>query len=189
MSRANDAIMSGGSPPFSTFALRVTTCHVVTYFIAGVFAVTVLDYRGIFASEALACFMRPVADPFVALGPTFQIGRGLILAAALFPFRRVFLAAPHGWLLLWGLFLGLAILSPVGPSPGSVEGFIYTKVPIRLQIIGWFEALPQTLAFSTLVVAWHTRPHRAWTWGMAGLCAIVVLLSVAGYFAAIQHRV
>jgi hypothetical protein len=76
MSGANGAIMSGGSPPFSTFALRVTTCHVVTYFIAGVFAVTVLDYRGIFASEALACFMRPVADPLVALGPTFQVGRG-----------------------------------------------------------------------------------------------------------------
>jgi hypothetical protein len=177
------------SPPFSTFAFRVTTCHVVTYFIAGVFAVAVLDYRGIFASEALACFMRPVADPFVALGPTFQIGRGLILAAALFPFRHVFLGAPSGWLLLWGLFLGLAILSPVGPSPGSVEGFIYTKVPIQLQMLGWFEALPQTLAFSALVVAWHARPHRAWTWGMTSLCAIAVLLSVAGYFTATQHPV
>jgi hypothetical protein len=113
----------------------------------------------------------------------------VILAATLFLFRRVFLGAPRGWLLLWGLFLGLAILSPVGPSPGSVEGFIYTKVPIRLQMIGWFEALPKTLAFSTLVVGWFARPHRAWTWGMAGLCAIVVLLSVAGYFAAIQHPV
>jgi hypothetical protein len=56
-------------------------------------------------------------------------------------------------------------------------------------MIGWFEALPQTLAFSTLVVAWHTRPHRAWTWGMTSLSAIAVLLSVAGYFAAIQHPV
>jgi hypothetical protein len=170
------------SPPFSTFAFRVTTCHVVTYFVAGVFAVAVLDYRGQFASEALACFMRPVSDPFVALGPTFQFGRGLILAAALFPFRRVFLNAPRGWLLLWGLFLGLAILSPVGPSPGSVEGFIYTKVPIRQQMIGWFEALPQTLAFSGLVVSWHLRPHRAWAWMMTGLSVIVVMLSLAGYF-------
>ena len=56
-------------------------------------------------------------------------------------------------------------------------------------MIGWFEALPQTLAFSTLVVAWHTRPHRAWAWGMTSLCAIAVLLSVAGYFAATQHPV
>ena len=49
----------------------------------------------------------------------------------------------------------MAILSPVGPAPGSVEGFIYTKVPLAQQMIGWFEALPQTLAFSLLVFAWH----------------------------------
>src|SRR5262245_44140481 len=177
------------SPPFSAFALRVTTSHVVTYFIAGVFAVTVLDYRGMFASDALACFMRPVSDPTVALGPAFQIVRGLILAAALFPFRSVFLAAPRGWILLWGLFLGLAILSPVGPTPGSVEGFIYTKLPIPHQMIGWFEAVPQTLAFSLLVFAWHRRPRRAWTCVMTGLCALAVLLSVAGYFAATHHPV
>jgi hypothetical protein len=172
------------SPPFSTFALRVTACHVVTYFIAGVFAVTALDYKGVFSSEALACFMRPVSDPVVALGPSFQIVRGLILAAALYPFRRVFLGTPRGWLLLWGLFLGLAILSPVGATPGSVEGFIYTKVPVRSQMIGWLEGLPQTLAFALLVVAWHAKPRPVWTWAMTGLCAIVVLLSVAGFLAA-----
>jgi len=182
-----DPMADPSAPAFSTFALHVTTCHVVTYFIAGVFAVTALDYRGIFASDALACFMRPVSDPAVALGPAFQITRGLIFAAALFPFRRVFLGASRGWLLLWGLFLGLAILSPVGPAPGSVEGFIYTKVPLAQQMIGWFEALPQTLAFSLLVFWWHRRPHRAWTLVMTALCTIAVLLSVAGYFAATQH--
>jgi hypothetical protein len=43
------------------------------------------------------------------------------------------------------------------------------------------------LAFSMLVYAWHARPHRAWTWSMVSLSAIVVLLSVAGYLAATQH--
>jgi hypothetical protein len=172
------------SPLFSTFALRVTACHVATYFIAGVFAVTFLNYRGAFESEFLACFMRPVSDPIVSLGPVFQFARGPILAAALFPFRRVFLGESRGWLLLWGLFLGLAIFSPVGPAPGSVEGFIYTKVPIGQQLTGYFEALPQTLAFSILVFFWHTKPSRAWAWVMFGLCAIVALLSVAGHLAA-----
>lgn len=177
-----------GAPSFSTFALRVTACHVVTYFVAGVFAVTFLDYRGAFENEFLACFMRPVSDPIVSLGPVFQFVRGPIFAAALFPFRRVFLTAPRGWLLLWGLFLGLAILSPVGPAPGSVEGFIYTKVPAGQQLIGYFEALPQTLAFALLVYWWHQKPARAWAWAMIGLCAIIALLSVVGYFAAIQPK-
>lgn len=177
-----------GSPAFSTFALRVTACHVVTYFVAGVFAVFVLDYETAFSSEFLACFMRPVSDPIVSLGPVFQFVRGPILAAALFPFRRVFLTAPRGWLLLWGLFLGLAILSPVGPAPGSVEGFIYTKVPIGRQLVGYFEALPQTLGFSLLVFWWHQKPGRVWTWVMTALCALVALMSVAGYFASIQPK-
>ena len=103
---------------------------------------------------------------------------------ALYPFRRVFLEAPRGWLLLWCLMLGLAVLSPTGPAPGSVEGFIYTKVPIGQQMRGYFEVMPQTLAFSLLVVAWSRRPSRAWTVVMVVLTAIVALLSMMGYLAA-----
>ena len=177
-----------GAPPYSTFALRVTACHVVTYFVAGAFAYFVLDYGTEFSREFLACFMRPTSDPIVSLGPALQVLRGPIIAAALFPFRRVLLGAPRGWLLLWGLFLGLAIFSTVGPAPGSVEGFIYTKVPIGRQMIGYFEVLPQTLAFSLLVYWWHRNPTRVWAWVMIGLGAVVVLLSVAGYLAAVQAR-
>ena len=112
------------SPSFGPFALRVTACQVVTYFVAGLGAFAFLDYRGQFLSQALSCFMLPVDAPIVALGPILQVFRGLIFAAALFPFRRVFLAAPRGWLLLWGLIVGLAVLSPTGPAPASVEGFL-----------------------------------------------------------------
>jgi len=172
------------SPTFGQFALRVTACQVVTYFVAGLGAFAFLDYRGQFLSQALSCFMLPVDAPIVALGPILQVFRGLIFAAALFPFRQVFLAAPRGWLLLWGLMVGLAVLSPTGPAPASVEGFIYTKIPISQQVLGYFEVLPQTLAFSFLVVTWNRRPSRAWTIVMVGLTAIVGLMSVLGYLAA-----
>ena len=82
------------SPSFGNFALRVTACHVVTYFVAGLGAFAFLDYRGQFLSQALSCFMLPVDAPIVALGPILQVFRGLIFAAALFPFRQVFLATP-----------------------------------------------------------------------------------------------
>jgi hypothetical protein len=80
--------------------------------------------------------------------------------------------------------VGLAVLSPTGPAPASVEGFIYTKVPISQQVLGYFEVLPQTLAFSFLVVAWNRQPSRAWTIVMIGLAVIVGLMSVMGYLAA-----
>lgn len=172
------------SPAFGPFAVRVTACHVVTYFFAGLMAFTVLDYRGQFLSAALSCFMLPVDAPIVALGPILQVIRGLIFAAALFPFRQVFLATPRGWLLLWGLMVGLAVLSPTGPAPASIEGFIYTKIPISQQALGYFEVVPQTLAFSILVVAWNRRPRRAWTIVMIGLTLIVALMSTLGYLAA-----
>jgi hypothetical protein len=172
------------SPAFGPFALRVTACHVVTYFVAGLGAYTFLDYRGQFLSQALSCFMLPVDAPIVSLGPVLQIFRGAIFAAALFPFRRVFLATSRGWLLLWGLMVGLAVLSPTGPAPASVEGFIYTRIPVAQQVRGYFEVLPQTLAFSILVVAWNRRPGRAWTIAMVGLTLVVVVLSTVGYLAA-----
>ena len=170
--------------PFTTFALRVTSSHVVTYFLAGLAAVFLLDYRGQFLSETLGCYMLPVDAPLVALGPAFQVVRGLIAAAVLYPFRRVFLDPPRGWLLLWALVVGLSVLSSTGPAPGSVEGFIYTKVPIAQQVRGYFEVLPQTLAFSVLVVAWNRRPSRAWTVVMVGLTVVIGTLSLLGYLAA-----
>jgi hypothetical protein len=164
--------------------LRVTASHIVTYFVAGLGAYTLLDYRGQFLSPALACFMLPVDAPIVALGPLLQVFRGLIFAAALFSFRQVFLGTSRGWLPLWGLMVGLAVLSPTGPAPASVEGFIYTKIPIAQQVRGYFEVLPQTLAFSILVVAWNRRPSRAWTVVMVGLTLVVALLSAMGFLAA-----
>jgi hypothetical protein len=165
---------------FLTFLARVTACHLATYFVAGVLAYTLLDYRGLFASEALACYMRPVDSPWIAAGPALQVVRGLIFALALYPFRRVFLDAPRGWLPLWGLLVGLAVLSTAGPCPGSVEGMIYTRVPPLAQLRGLPEIVGQTLAFSMLLVGWYRHPHRAWGLVLGTLAVLVVLMSLAG---------
>jgi hypothetical protein len=98
-----------GSPSFSTAALRVTACHAVTYFIAGVFAVTMLDYRGMFRQR------------------------------------------------------GARLLHATRQRSGRCA---------RSQGGGEDE------------LAHQLKTCRAWNWAMTGLCAVVVLLSVAGYFAA-----
>ena len=108
--------------------------------------------------------------------------RGLIFAVALYPFQSVFLNGRRGWLKLWGLLVGLAIFSTAGAAPGSVEGIIYTKIPLGSQLIGLPEVLLQTLAFSLLVTIWHRHPHRAWAIVMGGLMVLGILLSLAGAF-------
>ena len=165
---------------FGRFFLRVTACHMVTYFVAGVLAYTLLDYATAFQSEHLACWMRPTTSKWVAAGPGLQWIRGLVFAAALYPFRRVFLEGERGWLKLWGLLLGLGILSTYGPAPGSVEGLLYTKIPPLDQVKGLSEVVGQSLAFSILLVAWHRRPHKAWGVVLYALTALVVLMSIAG---------
>jgi hypothetical protein len=165
---------------FGTFFFRITACHMVTYMIVGLLAYKIMDYPALFSEEC--SIMVPADSPRVALGPALQVIRGLIFALALYPFRRVFLDERHGWLKLWGLFLGLAILSTAGPAPGSVEGMIYTRAPIAGQIAGLWEVVLQTLAMSVLVVLWHRSPGRAWSITMGLLAALVILMSVAGAF-------
>jgi hypothetical protein len=167
---------------FGRFAGRVTSCHLVTYFIAGVLAYTLLDYEALFQTSGFACLMRPISSRWVAAGPALQVIRGLIFAVALYPFRSVFLGGGPGWLRLWGLLVGLAILSTAGAAPGSVEGLIYTKIPLGSQLIGLPEVLLQTLAFSLLVTVWHRHPHRAWVIVMGSLTVLGILLSLAGAF-------
>ena len=59
------------------FFLRVSACHMVTYFVAGILAFTLLDYETAFRTEHFACWMRPTSSKWIALGPGLQQIRGL----------------------------------------------------------------------------------------------------------------
>jgi hypothetical protein len=163
---------------FGRFFFRITACHMITYLVVGLLAYKVMDYPTQFKDEC--SIMIPTDSPRVALGPALQVIRGFIFALALYPFRRVFLDERLGWLKLWGLFLGLAILSTSGPAPGSVEGLIYTKAPIAGQIVGLWEVVLQTLAMSVLVVMWHRKPTQTWNIVMGILATLVLVMSIMG---------
>lgn len=111
--------LNAGEVGFARFCFRVSACQLATYFAFGVLAYFLLDYRTFLQTGPLSHFMRPLDSKWVAAGPALQVIRGLILAAALYPFRHTLFGERAGWLKLWGLFLGLAILSPCG----SVAGF------------------------------------------------------------------
>jgi len=166
------------------FAWRVTACHVVTYMIAGLLASTMLDYAAWWETKPLA-HMRPLDSPWVAAGPALQLLRGLVLAAVLFPFRSRILEQRGGWLTLWGLLVGIGIVSTYGPAPGSIEGMIYTTFPLTTHIFGLPEVCAQSLAFSVCLVGWYRRPHRAWGWVLGTLTALALLVSIGG--AAVTH--
>ena len=124
--------------------------------------------------------MKPMNSTSVASGPAWQLVRGLILSIALWPFKSIFLNTRNGWLKLWVLLIGLSILSTAAAAPGSVEGFIYTTIPIEKQLLGYFEVVPQTLLFSLIVYYWYQKPLKGWNVIASILFTIILMLSIAG---------
>ena len=125
---------------FLTFLWRVTYSHTIAYWLAGVFAVTFLNYREIFASESLSMLMLPVDDPLTALGPVLQIVRGAILGAVLWLVRGVIFGRGGYWK-LGVLVFGLSQVCTIGPTPGSFDGMIYTVLPLFYHLFGLPEAV------------------------------------------------
>ena len=165
---------------FGSFAFRVTACHMVSYSLVGMVAFVAMDYRGLFQSEGLSQFMRPLDSAWVPAGPGLQVVRGLVLAAVLYPFRQVFLEAPAGVWKLFALLVGLSVLSTSGPSPGSLEGLIYTRLTWQQHLRGLPEVLVQNLLFCWALIMWMRSPGRGWNVLMGVLTALVILMSLAG---------
>ena len=130
---------------------QIIYAHTIAYFVAGVFALCVIDYRELFSTEIISSFMLPVDEPIVALGPLLQIFRGIIIALILLPFRKIFFEERHGLLKLGLIIIGFSFLSTIGTTTGSFDGFIYTKIPYKYQLLGYPEAIIYVLLFTGLL--------------------------------------
>ena len=93
-------------------------------------AYDLLDYPELFSRPIMAGFMRATDDPMILVGPLLQPLRGALFGLILYPFRDVVLGNEKGWLYAWGLFAVIGIVSPYGPAPGSLEGLVFTRIPL-----------------------------------------------------------
>ena len=149
------------------FVGKVAIAHVVSYFVVGALAYQTLTRSFYEGSDALfAAFMRTPADPegFSHISRWFlpaQLARGLLLGAALVPFRKSLLAWPRSrrFLALLGLAVVFLFWSAAVAAPGTIEGLVYLRpeftwaVHLRVQP----ELLLQ-LAFFSAWVAWWAGP-------------------------------
>ncbi len=166
---------------FSSLSVKTIVVHTATYFVMGLLALEFLDYAHHFAEPGLQTFMRPLSDPLVAAGPLLQPIRGLLFALAFYPIREILFTRKNGWAVMWLILVVLGILSTFGPSPGSIEGLIYTSSPLKLQIFGLPEVLLQSLLLSSILTYWITHPeNKRLAWAMWILFCTAVIASLAG---------
>ncbi len=170
---------------FLGLTLKTIVVHTVTYFIMGLLASSLLDYRAAFAEPITREYMRQVSEPIVALGPALQFTRGILFAIAFYPLREILFGRKNGWLITWLLLVMLGILSTFAAAPGSVEGLLYTKMPVGLQISGWAEIMTQALLLSAVLYYWVNHPEKKWiAWVLGIIFALAITFSILGFMMA-----
>ena len=166
-------------PGFVELALKTIIVHTLTYTFMGILAYNFFNYAEAFAAPELACWMRQTSDPLVMAGPLFQPIRGLIFALAFFPIREILFGKKNGWLIMWWILVALGILSTFGPAPGSVEGMVYTILPISF--VSYLEVVPQAFLLSGVLFYWINNSDKKWlNWVMGIAFIIVIILPILG---------
>jgi len=168
-------------PTFWGITLKAIVAHTVTYTAVGLVAFTLFDYSARFADSTMSAFMRQTSDPLVTAGPLFQPIRGLLLGIVFYLLREVLFRGRDGWLRMWIMLVFVGIFSTFGPAPGSIEGFIYTTVPLKGQLAGLSEVLLQSLLLSVVTYRWVTaRNKRLLSWVLGVLFFVVLFLPALG---------
>jgi hypothetical protein len=165
------------------FIYRITVAHTVAYFFAGIFALMFMNYREHFAADSLRLLMLSVDSPMVALGPSLNILRGIIIGFILLSVRTVILG-DKGFLKLAILTLGMSFISTIGPAPGSFEGYIYTKLPIQYHLFGIPETLLYVFLFAGILWLWYKSEKKYFNGVAIALVVLILLMSFAGYMQA-----
>ena len=168
--------MSQTRPTPIEVVVKAIVTHTVTYFIMGLLASTILDYTRFFAESSLNLMMRQTGDPWVMVGPLFQPIRGIRFGIVFYLLREPFFGKKNGWLLMWMVLVVVGILGTFGPAPGSLEGMLYTVLPLWVHLRGLPEGLLQSLFLSLILFYWVNHPQKRWLNWVMGV-AFVILMS------------
>ena len=179
--------MERGKTTVLELAVKTAVAHTVTYFIAGVLAFFLFDYTRMFAETDLKYLMRPVSDPMVAAGALFQPVRGALFGLVFFLLKDSWLGRKRGWLVLWIVLVIVGVVGTFGPAPGSLEGMIYTRLPLSVQFRGLPEVIVQPLLLSLVLWFWVAAPKKKWLdWSLGLAFVLVLLMSGLGLLASLS---
>src|SRR5512141_3375001 len=164
--------MNAAAPTLPETIIKTMVAHTITYFLVGVLAFLTLDYaKTVYSDPSVAASSRPTSDPLVMAGPLFQPIRGFLFGIVFYLLRDPIFRRPRGWLTLWVTLVVIGILGQFIGGPGSIEGLVYTRLPVWFQLTLLPEVFLQTLLLSVLLFYWvhHSKKWLNWVLGVAFL--------------------
>jgi hypothetical protein len=171
---------------FSSIVIKATVVHTVTYFLVGLLSFIFLDYSTKYADPIVSGLMRQTNDPLVAAGPIFQLVRGFLFGIVFYALREIIFLQKRGWLTLWLVLTVVGILAPFAAAPSSIEGMLYTVLPLWFHMANFPEILIQSGVLAFLTHYWVNHPEKEWLgWIFGIILAIVILMSLLGTLSAL----
>ncbi|MCL2244983.1 MAG: hypothetical protein FWC03_11040 [Treponema sp.] len=156
--------------------------HAIAYCLAGFIGLFV--YQELYDREIVSSYLRSADDPVVALGPILQLLRGLIIGLVILPVRKVFFEEKNGLLKLGLIFIGLSLLSTIGPVISSFEGFIFMTMPLKYHFWGYPEAIIYVFLFIGILKLSIKFEHNKITTLLPVMIIIMIgLISILGFMA------
>jgi hypothetical protein len=171
---------------FSSIAIKTILVHTVTYFLIGLLSFLFLDYSARYADPAVAVALRQTDHPLVTAGPLFQVLRGFLFGIAFYALRDVIFPKRRGWLTLWLVLLIVGIFSPFSSAPGSLEGIVYSTLPMWFHILSLPELIIQSFLLASLTHYLVNHPEKRWLSILFGtLFVVIVVLALLGILSAL----
>lgn len=133
------------------FVMKATVAHFVSYLICGLIFSKLFNYEVLFKLDNVQYFMRDAYGNSSLIGPFVQILRGAIIGCILLILKDNVLKKKNSWLYFWIIFAGLGIICTPGAAPASIEGIVYSQLPLEFHLKTAPELIVQTLLFSLWV--------------------------------------
>ncbi len=139
------------------YLFRFAVVHTVIYIITGLIFQNYLNYDPQFTSSVLYNNFREVDSFIIRFAPIFQLLRGVLIGLIIYPVYGSIVKSKYSWLKLFALLWGLTLIGAVAATPGSIEGFIYTKIPIIEHLVSLPEVTLQAFLFSIIFIKWDKK--------------------------------
>ena len=76
---------------------------------------------------------------------------------------------------MWTVLVVVGIIGTFGPTPGSLEGMLYTVFPLWVHLRGLPEGLLQSLFLSLILFYWVNHPQKKWLNWVMGIAFLILM--------------